>query len=391
MDWRRRRVRLVVGLVMTMVLVAPVVVRGQDDEEPDLDVPYVPTNQAVVEQMLKMARVNAADFVMDLGCGDGRIVVTAARLYGARAIGVDLDPQRIKQSNRNARKARVTDLVTFEKADIMQTDIRRASVVTLFLLPEVNLMVRPRLFAQLAPGTRIVSNGFDMSDWHADLTVNHPRAYEKRIYFWLIPAPVGGTWQWQTTLGDQTLGSTLRLDQQFQTVQGTLQSGGAQETPITNTVLSGRDLAFVGTLRIGQDDVAVAYRGSAVGDAVQGTQEVRGGPHAGVYPWTARREPADVCGQWEVESKALPKGSGTLCLRRDGTGLAAAFVRKGAKDEVPLAGFYAWGTSVRVEVPTEDGVRILRGSLGPDGGTGTVTAEDGEATTPWSAKRREAE
>lgn len=392
MDRRSRRMPFAIGLVLVMgILAAPPCVRAQEDEEPDLDVPYVPTNQVVVEQMLKMARVNAGDFLMDLGCGDGRIVVTAAKIYGARAMGVDLDPARIKDSNRNAKKAGVVDLVTFKKADIMETDIRQASVVTLFLLPEVNVMLRPRLFAQLTPGTRVVSNGFDMKDWQADLTVQHQRAYDKVLYFWLMPALVGGTWQWETSVGGKQIPASLRLEQEFQVVQGALRVADGQETPIAKAVLAGRDLAFVATVRIGQDDVPVAYRGTAVGDVIQGTQEWRAGPNAGTYPWVAKREPVDLCGRWEVQSKALSKGSGTLCLRRDGTGLCAAFVLNGAKEETPLAGFYAWGTSVRFEVPTEDGLLVFRGSMGQDAGNGNAAAGDGNASSPWSAKRLAAE
>ena len=150
------------------------------------DVPYVPTPQEVVDEMLKMANVGKDDVVYDLGCGDGRLVITAVKKYGAkRAVGVDIDPQRIKESNENARAAGVTDRVEFIERDLFQTDIKDATVVTLYLLPEVNLRLRPKLLSDLRPGTRIVSHAFDMGDWQPEKTA---RIDDRTIYFWTVPA-----------------------------------------------------------------------------------------------------------------------------------------------------------------------------------------------------------
>src|SRR5262249_51981259 len=129
------------------------------------DVPYVPTPNEVVEAMLKLAGVHSGDVVYDLGCGDGRIVITAAKQYGVHAVGVDINPERIRDANANAKQAGVENLVKFVEADLFDADIKDATVVTLYLLPSINLKLRPKLMADLKPGTRVVSHAFDMGDW----------------------------------------------------------------------------------------------------------------------------------------------------------------------------------------------------------------------------------
>lgn len=151
------------------------------------DVIYVPTPQSVVDAMLKMANVTKNDVVYDLGCGDGRIVVTAAKQFGARGVGIDIDPQRIKESNANAEAAGVTDRVKFSNADIFadSTNLSEATVVTLYLLPSLNVKLIPKLMRELKPGTRIVSNSFDMGEWEPEKTME---VDGRMIYFWTIPA-----------------------------------------------------------------------------------------------------------------------------------------------------------------------------------------------------------
>jgi protein-L-isoaspartate O-methyltransferase len=152
------------------------------------DVPYVPTPEAVVDRMLQIAKVNSNDVVYDLGSGDGRIPITAVREYNARrAVGVDINPERVREANQNAQQANVTDRVEFRQQDLFETDLRNASVVTLYLLPEVNLRLRPKLLNELKPGTRIVSHAFDMGDWKPDRveTVDG-----RNIYFWTVPENV---------------------------------------------------------------------------------------------------------------------------------------------------------------------------------------------------------
>jgi ubiquinone/menaquinone biosynthesis C-methylase UbiE len=148
------------------------------------DVPYVPTKQEVVEEMLRMAGVKPGDVVYDLGCGDGRIVITAAQKFGARGIGVDINPQRIAEANANARRAGVEKEVTFKLGDLFEADIREATVVTLYLLPDVNLRLKPKLIRDLKPGTRVVSHDFSMGDdWKPERAL---RLGNDWIYFWTI-------------------------------------------------------------------------------------------------------------------------------------------------------------------------------------------------------------
>jgi SAM-dependent methyltransferase len=147
------------------------------------DVIFVPTRELVIEAMLKAANVTPNDVVYDLGCGDGRIVVAAAKL-GARAVGIDIDPQRIKEANENAAKNGVTGKAQFRQEDLFEADIREATVVTLYLLPSLNVKLRPRLMEQLRPGTRIVSHDFDMGDWAPEQTIS---VDGKTVYLWTIP------------------------------------------------------------------------------------------------------------------------------------------------------------------------------------------------------------
>jgi SAM-dependent methyltransferase len=151
---------------------------------PKLDVPFVPTPQEVVDRMLALAGIGKSDTLYDLGCGDGRIVVTAARQYGAHGVGIDLNPQRIDEARANARKAGVEKRVSFKVADLFETDLSAASVVSLYLLPDVNLKLRPRLWKQLKPGSRVVSHAFDMgADWPPERTVE---VDGRTIYLWTI-------------------------------------------------------------------------------------------------------------------------------------------------------------------------------------------------------------
>lgn len=156
-------------------------------QTPELDVPYVPTSTAVVNEMLKLAKVTKDDMLYDLGSGDGRIVITAAEKFGTRGVGVDIDPQRVKEARENAQKAGVSDRVEFRQQDLFQTDLKNASVVTLYLLPEINLKLRPKLFSELKPGTRIVSHQFTMGDWKPEKVV---QVGDSTIYSWVVPETI---------------------------------------------------------------------------------------------------------------------------------------------------------------------------------------------------------
>lgn len=163
----------------------PIQSRPTDSPRQSPDVPYVPTPQVVVDEMLEMAKVTKDDLVYDLGSGDGRIVITAAQRYGARGVGIDINPKRVAEAKENALKAGVTDRVQFLQQDLFKTDISRATVVTLYLLPRINVKLRPKLLKELKPGTRIVSHAFDMGRWEPEQTLE---VKGRKIYFWTIPA-----------------------------------------------------------------------------------------------------------------------------------------------------------------------------------------------------------
>ena len=171
------------ALFLTGTVIEALAQEARPKREPD--VPYVPTREEVVAGMLKLGAVKAGDVVYDLGCGDGRIVITAAQNFGTRGVGIDINPVRIKEAQENAKKAGVTDKVKFIEQDLFEANISDASVVMLYLLPSINLKLRPKLLSDLKPGTRIVSHSFDMGDWKPEKEVE---VDGERIYFWTIPA-----------------------------------------------------------------------------------------------------------------------------------------------------------------------------------------------------------
>lgn len=189
---------------------------------PELDVPYVTTRRAMVDTMLDMAQVEPGDHVVDLGTGDGRILIAAARDHGANGIGVDLDPVLIRRANDEAEDLGLSDRVTFIEQDLFETPLHDADVVTMFLLPEVNLRLRPRLLEELRPGARVVSHRFDMGDWQPDET---RRVAGYPAYLWIIPADVAGSWRLE--FDGRT--AVLELSQQYQQVEATALLDGSQQ------------------------------------------------------------------------------------------------------------------------------------------------------------------
>ena len=179
--------RFLFSRVLVVALSTVISVSAQQEQKGP-EVPYVPTPPAVVDEMLKLAAVTSSDVVYDLGCGDGRIVIAAAKKYGARGVGVDIDPERVKEANANAVQAGVTERVKFLEQDLFKTDLKDASVVTLYLLPAVNLKLRPKLWSELKPGTRVVSHQFDMGDWKPDKTVSIDgwEGSEFELHLWTI-------------------------------------------------------------------------------------------------------------------------------------------------------------------------------------------------------------
>jgi len=178
--------------LLAVLLTGAMLVPAQPTQRRPPDVPYVPTGEAAVQEMLKLARVKSSDIVYDLGCGDGRIVIAAARDFGARGVGIDIDPERIRKANTNARIAGVENRVRFEEKDLFTADIHEATVVTLFLLSSVNRRLRPKLLRDLKAGTRVVSNTFTMGDWKPDqqTTVEgtpEDSLFSRKLYLCIIP------------------------------------------------------------------------------------------------------------------------------------------------------------------------------------------------------------
>jgi precorrin-6B methylase 2 len=263
----RRQIRLVVCAVVVPVFAAAAFAQGtQTPFEPQVgqagkDVVWVPTPQALVEKMLDMAEVTPQDFLMDLGSGDGRTVITAAR-RGLRAEGIEYNADMVTLARRNATAAGLSERATFTNADLFETDFSRAQVITMFLLPQINMKLRPALL-DMAPGTRIVSNSFTMEAWQADQTERLDECTAWcTAHLWIVPAKVAGAWQLPQ--------GTLTLTQQFQEISGTLGS-----TPITAGRMRGDAITFtIGT---------AVFDGRVQGDTMSG--RVTGGV-GGVFSGT---------------------------------------------------------------------------------------------------------
>ena len=244
------------------------------------DVPYIPTPQPAVEEMLRMANVSREDLVYDLGSGDGRIVIAAAKNHGARGVGIDIDPNRIREANQNAHAAGVTDRVRFVRGDLFEADLRDATVVTLYLLPAVNVRLRPKLLAELAPGTPVVSHDFDMGEWEPDA---RKRAGPSRLYLWIVPARVDRRWSWTMPDGQRRV-ATLR--QEFQKLDGRLDGSGAGLV-IRNGRVRGEEISFELTRAgTGNAPALERYRGRVNGSTIAGTAEA--GERR--WSWSATRE-----------------------------------------------------------------------------------------------------
>jgi hypothetical protein len=257
-------------------------------------VPYVPTPQEVVERMLEIARVGPQDYLIDLGSGDGRIVVTAAKKFGARGFGVDLNPVRIKESVENADRAGVNDRVAFLQRNLFETDLGDATVITMYLLPRVNLDLRPKLL-DLKPGTRIVSHDFDMDDWRPEQTVNMDVKAKygdapgtSSIYFWVVPSKVGGTWQWQLNVGGKPLAYELALEQKFQVISGSVRVGG-RSVKLQDARLRGDQISLVFNAEVNGNMVKHEFSGRVTGDAIEGTASFSGSRTQGQSDWSATR------------------------------------------------------------------------------------------------------
>jgi len=259
-------------------------------------VPYVPTPQVVVDRMLQMAKITPQDYVIDLGSGDGRIVITAAKNYGARGFGVDLNPVRIKESTENAAKAGVSDRASFYQRNLFETDFSQASVITMYLLPRVNLELRPKIL-ELKPGTRIVSHDFSMDDWRADESVNLDVADKygagsgpgtSTIYFWVVPARVTGPWQWQSNVGGKPQSYEMVLEQNYQVIGGTVRVGG-RSAKLQDAKLRGDQISGTFTVDINGGALKHEFAGRVTGGAIEGSVKLAGNRMQGQYEWNATR------------------------------------------------------------------------------------------------------
>jgi SAM-dependent methyltransferase len=221
-----------IGLLLAML---PLSASGQV-------VPFVASPNDVVERMLKLARVSSSDIVYDLGCGDGRIVVAAAKEYGASGVGIDIDPLRIKEANYNAEQANVTDKVRFIVRDVFQSKFSDATVVYLYMLPTFNIQLRPRLLSELKPGTRIASYTFGIGDWQPDFTESTgTTGYD--LYLWIVPAQIAGVWDCQLETPRGPRRAVLQLSQKYQQIAGSVTVNGIIYS-LTDAKLLGDRLTF---------------------------------------------------------------------------------------------------------------------------------------------------
>lgn len=258
-------------------------------------VPYVPTPQNVVERMLEVAKVGAQDYLIDLGSGDGRIVVTAASKHGARGFGVDLNPTRIAEANANAAAAKVVDKVQFYQQDLFETDLSQASVITMYLLPRVNLDLRSKLL-ELKPGTRIVSHDFSMGEWKPE---HHEQLHAKDkygdaggmsdIYLWIIPAKVDGNWQSRLQVRGKPVDYEIALRQEFQMIDGTARVAG-RTVKLENTRLQGDRVSFEFTADVDGAPIRHAFNGTVYGALVNGTADLSGAKLQAKLEWNGEKK-----------------------------------------------------------------------------------------------------
>ncbi len=296
-----------VGLLAGVMLF---LLSGAPAHQKEPEVPYVSTPDEVVAEMLRIANVGKDDVVYDLGCGDGRIVITAAQMYGCRGVGIDINPERIRESRENAIKAGVSDKVKFIQIDLFEAEIREASVVTLYLLSGVNLRLRPKLFRELSPGTRVVSHEFSMGKWEPDATTSvkaenyrdpylfnywdeHIADYWRThtVYLWIIPGNVNGTWKLTIPEIAGKSEFTLRFDHEFQRVRGqVLESASSIPVFIKDVEIRGNTLHFTLEGKLRGSTASMHFEGIIQSNSMQGTMEIERSPRKGKIRWIAERD-----------------------------------------------------------------------------------------------------
>lgn len=252
--------------------------------------PYVPTPDAVVTEMLKLAGVKQGDILYDLGSGDGRLVIVAVQQFGAqRGVGIEIEPKLIKLSQENAQKAGVSDRTQFLQQDLFQTDFRDASVVTLYLSPTANRQLRPKLLNDLKPGSRVVSHSFTMGDWPPDRVVNIPSAV-RTLYYWVVPAQVAGQWQGSAEVSrnqdSRPIPHTLQFRQKFQQIEVQFTPTG-RASSVYRGKLEGNAIRCQGAKTA--NGHALEFVGQIEGDTLKGTIEVETTSGVQRLPITAQR------------------------------------------------------------------------------------------------------
>lgn len=258
-------------------------------------VPYVPTPLDVVERMLTMGGVGMNDYLIDLGSGDGRLVREAARRIGASGMGVDHDPELVARSTEFARRDGVGDKVSFVQQDLFETDISPATVVTMYLLPAVNLKLRPKLLTVLKPGTRVVSHDFDMGDWVPDASAE---MYSKlkygeaggtsRIFVWVVPADMAGRWQWRMQIAGQSFDYDLRVVQRYQQLDGLVRVNG-EVRKLEKIVLRGDSIVFTIVGEVKGSTVHQTFSGRVSGEVMEGSVVLSGPRMQGAADYSAAR------------------------------------------------------------------------------------------------------
>jgi len=252
--------------------------------QPRFDVPFVPTPMVVVDEMLRLANVGPDDFVMDLGSGDGRVVIAAAKKFGARGVGVELDEHLLMQSEVRAQKAGVEGRVKFIEQDLFKVDLSPATVITMYLFPGVNRRLRPRLLA-LKPGTRIVSHDFDLEDWRPDRT----STIRKDLFLWIVPARVAGRWQMQLALPPIERLIEIEFTQHYQEITGSARLNGVP-TRVWEAKIRGAQLSFILVDTTDRDDEASLYfEGQVAGDTIEGKVARGVGTARAAVEWRAVR------------------------------------------------------------------------------------------------------
>jgi len=280
------------GAGLALLLALPAMTLAEEERGVG-DVVYVPTPQIVVDEMLRMAKIGPKDFIIDLGSGDGRMVITAAKKFGARGFGVDLSDSLLAESNRSAVEQGVSDRAYFIKQDLFMTDLSQATVISSYLLPEMNERLRPKIL-DLKPGTRVIAHDYHMGDWLPD-SQNTLTVPEKKVgtpgvsyvYLWIVPAKVAG--RWQSHIGDGPQSAIWQLDftQSFQTFEGTARSGG-QTIRVPSFSLEGDQIHFAFVAKSGDRSMRHEFKGTVKGDSMDGTVKLGDGAGQKSMPWSAK-------------------------------------------------------------------------------------------------------